>query len=84
MIRILLDQGLPYSAVPFLRAVGWDAVRHAKEIDATLSRSIEEAQGLGFHGTPGFVIGRQVVPRSLNLPALLQLVGSARAAANGT
>jgi len=60
-----------------------DRKRHAKEIDAALSRSIEEAQGLGFHGTPGFVIGRQIVPRSLNLPALQQLVGSARAATSG-
>jgi predicted nuclease of predicted toxin-antitoxin system len=26
LIRVLLDQGLPHSALPFLRAAGWDVV----------------------------------------------------------
>jgi protein-disulfide isomerase len=67
-----------------LKRIDDDRKRHAKEINAELSRSIEEAQSLGFHGTPGFVIGPLIVPRSLNLAALQQLVANARAGSNGT
>jgi protein-disulfide isomerase len=58
-----------------LKQLDRDRKLHAKEIGSLLSRSIEEAQRLGLRGTPGFVIGRQVVPRSLDLPILKQLVG---------
>jgi protein-disulfide isomerase len=57
-----------------------DRTRHAKEIEAILSRSVEEAGIVGFRGTPGFVIGRQIVPRSLTLPMLQQLIGNVRTA----
>jgi len=57
-----------------------DRERHSAEIDAILARSFAEAQQLGVRGTPVFVIGRQLVPRSLTLPLLQQLVASARSA----
>ncbi|HEY4369005.1 MAG TPA: DsbA family protein [Steroidobacteraceae bacterium] len=57
-----------------------DSMQHSAEIDAILSRSFTEAQRLGVRGTPVFVIGRQLVPRSLTLPLLRQLVANARAA----
>lgn len=57
-----------------------DRERHSAEIDVILARSAGEAQQLGFRGTPGYVIGRQLVPRSLTLAMLQQLVRSARSA----
>jgi protein-disulfide isomerase len=47
---------------------------HAAEIDAILARSEQEARALGLRGTPGFLIGRQLVSRSLNLSQLQELL----------
>jgi protein-disulfide isomerase len=70
-----------------LKGAGVDLARlandrslHAKEIDADLARYASEAQILGLKGTPGFVIGRQLVPRALTLESLRQLVANARSA----
>ncbi|HKE94652.1 MAG TPA: GNAT family N-acetyltransferase [Povalibacter sp.] len=69
-----------------LQAAGIDMARlsrdreaHAAEIAAILTRSNEEAAQLGLKGTPGFLIGRQFVPRSLDLSQLRQLIVYARA-----
>jgi protein-disulfide isomerase len=68
-----------------LKAAGIDLARltkdrklHAAEIDAAVARYANEARSLGLRGTPGFVIGRQLVPRALTLPALQELVAGAR------
>jgi protein-disulfide isomerase len=55
-----------------------DRTAHATEITAILSRDAQEAAALGFRGTPGIVIGRQLLPRSLTLKELQELTQSAR------
>jgi protein-disulfide isomerase len=55
-----------------------DRTAHATEITAILSRDAQEAAALGFRGTPGIVIGRQLLPRSLTLKELQELTLSAR------
>jgi protein-disulfide isomerase len=55
-----------------------DRSAHAAEITAILTRNSKEAAALGFHGTPGFVVGRQLVPQSLTVQTLQQLTQSAR------
>jgi protein-disulfide isomerase len=55
-----------------------DRTAHATEITAILARNAQEATALGFHGTPGIVIGRQLLPRSLTVKELEQLTQTAR------
>jgi protein-disulfide isomerase len=69
-----------------LRAAGIDMAQlsrdrqaHVREIAGILARSANEAALLGLRGTPGFLIGRQFVSRSLDLPQLRQLIAYARA-----
>jgi len=78
-----LDQTSQVDAI--LTAAGVDLTQltrdrsaHAAEITAILARNSKEAAALGFRGTPGFVIGRQLVPLSLTLQSLQQLTQSAR------
>jgi protein-disulfide isomerase len=55
-----------------------DLTNHAAEIDALLKRNDAEAHALGIRGTPGIVVGRQVLPGTVNLAGLKLLVASAR------
>jgi len=55
-----------------------DRKRHAASINASLARYANEARALGLKGTPGFVIGRQVVSTALDLTSLQHLVANAR------
>jgi protein-disulfide isomerase len=55
-----------------------DRTSHAKEIDALLERNDEEAHALTLKGTPGLVIGRQLLPGVTDLNTLKQLVAKAR------
>jgi protein-disulfide isomerase len=55
-----------------------DRVAHAKEIAALLQRNDEEAHALTLEGTPGLVIGRQLVPGIADLNTLKQLVANSR------
>jgi protein-disulfide isomerase len=66
-----------------LKRLSDDRSRHVAEIDAALDRSAAEAKGLGLRGTPGFLIGRQLVPTALTLPQLLKLTTSARKSQQG-
>ena len=61
-----------------LKRLADDRIKHAAEIDAVLDRNAAEAKGLGLRGTPGFLIGRQLVPTALTLSQLLQLTTRAR------
>ncbi|MGH8136613.1 MAG: DsbA family protein [Steroidobacteraceae bacterium] len=63
-----------------LKRLADDRKLHSAQIDATLIRNAAQAQSLGFRGTPGFLIGRQAVPRALTLQQLQQLTANARAA----
>jgi protein-disulfide isomerase len=55
-----------------------DRVTHAKEIAALLERNDEEAHALTLEGTPGLVVGRQLVPGIADLSVLKQLVANSR------
>jgi len=55
-----------------------DRTAHAAEITAILARNAKEAAALGFRGTPGIVVGRQLLPRSLTVKELQQLTQDAR------
>lgn len=57
-----------------------DLVTHGKAIDALLARNQEQALGLGFQGTPGFVIGHFRVPGAFDAKTLQQVIKEARAA----
>jgi protein-disulfide isomerase len=56
-----------------------DRTAHADEITAILARSTEEAQRLGFKGTPALLIGRQFVTRTPDYLQLQKLTADARA-----
>lgn len=55
-----------------------DRVGHAKDIAALLGRNDEEANALTLKGTPGLVVGRQLVGGIADLSMLRQLVANAR------
>jgi protein-disulfide isomerase len=55
-----------------------DRAAHAKEIAALLARNDAEAHALTLDGTPGFVVGLQLVPGVANLSFLKQLVANSR------
>jgi protein-disulfide isomerase len=59
-----------------------DRVGHAKEIAALLERNDEEAHALTLEGTPGLVVGRQLVPGIADLKTLKQLVANSRQGSN--
>ncbi len=55
-----------------------DRTKHAKDIAALLARNDEEAHALTLDGTPGLVVGLQLVPGIVSLSFLKQLVAAAR------
>jgi len=55
-----------------------DQSSHAKDIDALLARNDAEAHALNLRGTPGIVIGRQLLPGIVDLSGLKQLVADSR------
>jgi protein-disulfide isomerase len=61
-----------------LDALKKDRIGHAKEIAALLGRNDEEANALSLKGTPGLVVGRQLVGGTADLSMLKQLVANAR------
>lgn len=50
----------------------------APEIDTTLQANQQLAAALDIHGTPGFVIGDEVVPGAVGIDALRQMIAAAR------
>lgn len=61
-----------------LDALKKDQTSHAKDINALLSRNDAEARALGLKGTPGIVVGRQVLPGAADLTTLQQIVDESR------
>jgi protein-disulfide isomerase len=55
-----------------------DRTAHAKEIAALLARNDAEAHALSLDGTPGLVVGLQLVPGVVSLPFLKRLVAKSR------
>jgi protein-disulfide isomerase len=55
-----------------------DRTAHAKEISALLARNDAEAHALTLDGTPGLVVGLQLVPGVASLTFLTQLVAKSR------
>ncbi len=58
-----------------------DALRtemKSPEIDAAIARNRALAEALGINGTPGFVIGDQIVPGAISLDTIRQLIAEAR------
>jgi len=73
-----------------LGAAGIDVARAKRDlatnrvvIDAILARNHEQALGLGFRGTPAFIIGHFRVPGVPNAKAFKQAIADARAAGHG-
>src|SRR6202158_4412490 len=61
-----------------VNALKKDRTSHAKDIDALLARNDAEAHALHLRGTPGIVIGRQLLPGIVDLNGLKQLVANSR------
>jgi protein-disulfide isomerase len=55
-----------------------DRAAHAKDIAALLARNDQEAHALTLQGTPGIVVGRQLVFGIVDLDQLQQLVAASR------
>jgi protein-disulfide isomerase len=55
-----------------------DRTAHAAQIAALLARNDEEANALTLKGTPGLVVGRQLVPGIVDLATLKKLIASSR------
>jgi protein-disulfide isomerase len=57
-----------------------DLAAHSKAIDAMLARNNETAEGLGFRGTPSFIVGKFRVPGVLTIDQFEQVIADARKA----
>jgi protein-disulfide isomerase len=55
-----------------------DRIAHAAQIGALLERNDEEAHALTLHGTPGIVVGRQLVAGSADADTLTKLIAKSR------
>jgi protein-disulfide isomerase len=55
-----------------------DRAGHAKEIAALLERNDQEAHALTLEGTPGLVVGRQLVPGIADVSYLKKLIANSR------
>ena len=61
-----------------MEALKKDRIGHAREIAVLLARNDEEAHALGLKGTPGIVVGRQLVAGIADLGTLKTLVANSR------
>jgi protein-disulfide isomerase len=57
-----------------------DLAGNAKAIDGILKRNNEQAEGLGFRGTPSFIVGKFRVPGVLTIAQFEQVIADARKA----
>src|SRR5215475_7568470 len=60
-----------------------DLATNAKAIDRMLARNNETAEGLGFRGTPSFIVGKFRVPGVLTMDQFEQVIADARKAKAG-
>jgi protein-disulfide isomerase len=61
-----------------LKKINADIALHEKEYSAVLARNQSEAAALGLRGTPGLIVGDQLVPGGLDYPQLERLVSQVR------
>ncbi len=61
-----------------MAVLGKDRTKHAKDIADLLARNEDEANALDLKGTPGIVVGRQLLPGITDLANLEQLVAKSR------
>jgi len=61
-----------------------DLDANAKAIEAMLARNNETAEGLGFRGTPSFIVGKFRVPGVLSMDQFEQVIADARKAKKAT
>jgi protein-disulfide isomerase len=61
-----------------MAALNKDRARHGKEIAALLARNDREAHALTLDGTPGLVVGRDLVPGIADLNYLKQVIADSR------
>ena len=61
-----------------LKKIDADIALHEREYRAVLARNQQESAALGLRGTPGLIIGDQLVPGGLDYPQLQRLVSQAR------
>jgi protein-disulfide isomerase len=61
-----------------MAALAQDRTKHAKDIAALIARNEEEANALELKGTPGIVVGRQLLPGITDLSNLNHLVANSR------
>lgn len=57
-----------------------DLAANAKAIDGMLARNNQTAEGLGFRGTPSFIVGKFRVPGVLTMEQFEQVIADARKA----
>jgi protein-disulfide isomerase len=57
-----------------------DLDTNGKAIDAILARNNEQAEGLGFNGTPSFIVGKFRVPGVLSMDQFEEVIADARKA----
>jgi protein-disulfide isomerase len=57
-----------------------DLATNAKAIDGILNRNNEQAEALGFRGTPSFIVGKFRVPGVLTMAQFEQVIADARKA----
>jgi protein-disulfide isomerase len=60
-----------------------DLAANAKAIDGMLARNNATAEGLGFRGTPSFIVGKFRVPGVLTIDQFEQVIADARKAKTG-
>src|SRR6201994_3014578 len=60
-----------------------DLATNAKAIDGMLARNNQTAEGLGFRGTPSFIVGKFRVPGVLTMDQFEQVIADARKAKAG-
>ena len=60
-----------------------DLAANAKAIDGILARNNDTAEGLGFRGTPSFIVGKFRVPGVLTMDQFAQVIADARKAKAG-
>jgi protein-disulfide isomerase len=61
-----------------LKKIDADIALHQREYSAVLARNQQETAALGLRGTPGLIVGDQLVPGGLDYPQLERLVSQAR------